>query len=124
MAHLYKKKCLLLSKRSLCRREECLSVPEIIALMCEAFKIQHTARICSVAGMFVPFSPVSWQQKHSKMNDKVIDCITFLKYFSAAGKYNHTWIRHGEDALSVHRQDSCSRLGYQKNNGQNRLSLQ
>lgn len=98
-------------------------MPEIIALMCEAFKIQHTARICSVAGMFVPFSQVSLQQKHSKMNDKVTDCVTFLKYFSAAGKYNHTWIRRGQDALSVHHWDSCSRLGYQ-NNGQNRLSLQ
>lgn len=28
-------------------------MPEIKALMCEAFKIQHTARICSVAATFV-----------------------------------------------------------------------
>lgn len=57
------------------------------------------------------------------MNEKVTDGVTFLKYFSVAGRYNHTWVRHGQDALSLHRRDSCSRLGYQ-NNVQNRLSLQ
>lgn len=98
-------------------------MPEIIALMCEASKIQHSPTICAVAGMFVLFSQVSWQQKHSKMNDKVTECITFLKYFSAAGKYHHTWLRCGQDALSVHHRDSCSRLRYQSNS-QKRLSLQ
>lgn len=33
-----------------------LSIPEITALMCKAFKNQCTARVCSVTAMFVLFS--------------------------------------------------------------------
>lgn len=52
------------------------------------------------------------------MNDKVTDCVTFLKYFSTASKYHHTWVSCVQDALSVHCQGSCSRFGCQNNRQQ------
>lgn len=97
-----------------------LSIPEMTPLMCKAFKNQCIPRVCSVTAVFVLFSQASWQQAAKWMIRP--HCIAFVKYFSTAGKYHHTWVRHVQDALSVHCQGSGSRFGYQ-NNGQHRLPL-
>lgn len=95
-----------------------LSIPKMTPLMCKAFKNQCIPRVCSVTAVFVLFSQASWQQAAKWMIRP--HCIAFVKYFSTAGKYHHTWVRHVQDALSVHCQGSCSRFRHQ-NNGQHRL---